>query len=117
MLAGDGAFDALEISFELVPPCGCRLGFIDTPGLRFFLRPGMPAALEFGPCLAGGGPAVAGAGGPRLVPGAAGFEPLPFGGQLCGESLGARYAGFVSLDLGVCGLLQSVGFGLRGEAQ
>jgi hypothetical protein len=57
-----------------------------------------------------------GVGGLLLIPGVAGFERLPFGGQLLVEGRGAD-AGLVILRLGVCGLLQGVDFGLCGEAQ
>ena len=52
-----------------------------------------------------------------LVPGVAGLEPLPFGGQPPGEGPGASRAGFVMLYFGGRGLLERVGFGLRGKAQ
>ena len=117
MLKVDGAFDGLGIRFELAPPSGCGLRFIIGPCLRFLLWLSVPAALEFGSGFAGGGPDVTSVGGPRLVSGVAGFEPLPFGGQLPGESVGAGRPGFIMLDLGICELLQGVGFGLRGEPQ
>ena len=90
-------------------PSGCACGSAVWLGLS--------ASLEFGPGFPGGFPGAVGVGGPLLVSGVADFEPLPFGGQLPGEGLGAGRAGFVVLRLGVCGLLQGVGFGLRGEAQ
>jgi len=83
---GDGAFDGLEACFELAPPAGRGLRFIAGLNLRFFLWLGVPAALEFGSGLAGGGPDVAAVGGPRLVPGAGDLEPVP---RLC-ISLGPR---------------------------
>ena len=46
VLAGEGAFDGLEVSFELAPPSGCRLRFLVGLRVRFLLWPGMPAALE-----------------------------------------------------------------------
>jgi len=104
VLAGEAAFDGLEICFEFAPPSGCRLRFLVGLRLRFLFWPGMPAPLEFGTGLASCFPDAAGAGGPHLVSGVAGFEPLPFGGQLRGERLGAGRAGFVVLDFGVCGL-------------
>jgi hypothetical protein len=117
VLKVDGAFGGLEIRFELAPLSGRCLWFIIGPCLRFILRLGVPAALEFGSGRVGGGPDVTSAGGPRLVSGVACLEPLPFGGQLPGEGVGTGRPGFVMLHLDVCGLLQGVGFGLRGEAQ
>jgi glyoxylase-like metal-dependent hydrolase (beta-lactamase superfamily II) len=71
----------LEVCFELAPPAGRGLRFIAELNLRFFLRLGVPAALEFGSGLAGDGPDVAAVGGPRLVPGAGDLEPVPFGAE------------------------------------
>jgi hypothetical protein len=116
VLAGDGAFGSLEIRFELAPQSGRRPRFVGL-GLPFFLWLGVSAALEFGSGLVGGGPDVAGAGGPSFISDAAGFEPLPFGGQLPGEGFGVGRAGFVMLHLGVGGLPQGVCFGRRGDPQ
>jgi len=44
VLAGEGAFDGLEVCFEFAPPSGCRLRFLVGLRLRFLLWPGMPAA-------------------------------------------------------------------------
>ena len=43
----------MEVCFELAPPAGRGLRFIAELNLRFFLRLGVPAALEFGSGLAG----------------------------------------------------------------
>ena len=103
VLAGDGAFDGLEIGFELAPPSGGRLRFIVGLRLRFTIGLGVSATLEFGSGFPGGFPGAVGADGPLLVAGAVGFELLPFGGQLRGEGLGAGRAGLVMLRLGVGG--------------
>ena len=117
MLAGYGAFDGLEICLELAPPSGRRLRLVVGLRLRFPVGLGVPAALEFGAGFPGCFPGGVGVGGPLLVSGVADFEPLPFGDQLRGEGTGAGRTGFVVLGLGVRGLLQGVGFDLRGEAQ
>ena len=117
MLAGDGAFGGLKICVELAPPSGRPLSFPVRLGMRFAVGLSLSPPLEFGSGFVGGFPGGVGAGGPLLVSGVAGFEPLVFGGQLRGEGLGAGGAGFVVVRLGVCGLLQGVGFGVRSEPQ
>ena len=57
------------------------------------------------------------AGGPLLVSGVADFEALAFGDKLCGKGGGAGHAGLIASGAGGGGLLEGVGFGLRGEAQ
>jgi len=73
--------------------------------------------LEFGPGFPGCFPGVAGVGGPFLVSSVVGFEPLPFGRHLQDKGFGIGCAGLVVLGFGVCGLLERVGFGLRGEPE
>ena len=62
-------------------------------------------------------PGGAGARDPFLVSGVVGFEPFSFGGHLPDEGLRVGRAGMVVPGLGVGGLGQGVGFGLRGEPQ
>jgi hypothetical protein len=97
VLAADGAFCGFGVGLELAPPSGRRPRLVLW--LWFAFRPGLPASCELGPGLPGCLPGGAGTGGPVLVPGVAGFEPLPFGCQLPGKGLGAGRAGLVVLGL------------------
>ena len=117
MLTGDGAFGGFGIGLELAPPSGRRLRFVSWLRMRFPFRMGLAAPLEFGGGFPGHVPGGAGVGRPLLVSGVVGFEALPFGGQLGGEGGGAGRAGVVVWGAGVSGLLEGVGFGLRGEPQ
>ena len=76
-----------------------------------------PRRLQFGGGLVAVFPGVAGRVGPCFVRRVVGFELLPPGGELAGECAGAGGFGGVVADLGVCGLLPGVGFGLGGGAQ
>ena len=105
MLAGDRAFEGLEIGFELAPPSGRRLRLIIGLRLRFSIGLSLSTSLEFGSGFPGGFPDGLGVGGPLLVSGVADLEPLPFGGQLRGEGLDAGSAGFVMLDFRISGLM------------
>ena len=78
---------------------------------------GVSASLQFGGGLPGCIPGGAGVGGPLLVAAVIGFGALAFGGQVCGESGSAHRAGVIAPGVGIGGLLQHVGFGLRSESQ
>ena len=115
MLAGIGAVHGLGIRLELLLPSGYLLLFVFRLRMWFAVWLGVTAPLQFGggfPGCVSGGVSV---GGPLLISGVGGFEALAFGGQLRGEGCGASCGGVVPLSVGVCGLLQRVGFGLRGE--
>jgi hypothetical protein len=117
VLAGIGAVHGLGVRLELLPPSGHLLRFVFRPQLWSALWVGMPSSLKFScgfPGCVSGGVSI---GGPLLVSGVAGFEALAFGGQLCGEGCSSGRCGWVVLSAGAGGLLEGVGFGLRGEAQ
>ena len=78
---------------------------------------GVSASLQFGGGLPGCIPGGAGVGGPLLVAAVIGLGALAFGGQVCGESGSAHRAGVIAPGVGIGGLLQHVGFGLRSESQ
>ena len=78
---------------------------------------GSSASFEFGFGLPAGVPGGPGLGGPLLVAGVAGFEPLPLGRQEFGQRPGAPGSGFVVAGLRAGELLPGVGFGLCGEPQ
>jgi hypothetical protein len=115
VLAGIGAVHGLGIRLELLPPSGHQLRFVFRLRIWFALWLGVPSSLKFGCGFPGCVPGGVGVGGPLLVSGVVSFEALPFGGQLRGEGRGAGRAGGVVLGVGVGGLLEGVGFGLRGE--
>ena len=85
--------------------------------MGFAVWPGVSASLQFGGGFPGCIPGGAGVGGPSLVAGVIGLEALAFGGQVCGEGGSAHRAGVIAPGVGIGGLLQHVGFGLRSESQ
>ena len=93
--------------------------------MRFVLRlrvwfvvwSGVPSSFQFGCCFPGCMPGGAGVGGPLLVLGVVGFKALAFGGHPRCEGCSAGRPGVVASSFGVGGLLEGVGFGLRGEPQ
>jgi hypothetical protein len=104
VLAGDGAFDGLDVRLELAPPSGRRLRLVRELSLRFLVRLRLSAPLEFGLGFPGCFSPGLAVGGPLLVPGVASLQPLQFGGHLQGEGAGAGHDGLVVPGLGVGGL-------------
>ena len=117
MLAGIGAIHGLGVYLELLPPSSHRPRLVFRLRMWFTVWLGVPSSQQFGGGFPGCIPRGVGVGGPVLVLGVVGFEALAFGGQLEGEGCGAGRAGVVVLGIGVDELLESIGFGLRGESR